>query len=202
MSYTDSFGATPGTSRYTGGGQWFQPSGPQQTVITNPRVTSRAVYASMSDEPSWIRWKPGAMAGALSGVLSTALAVGVATLVAAFVRPQASPLIAVGVPFIARTPQSVMNFAMMHFGTQDNLILVAGTAAVIAVVGIVIGVLGIKRPAAGVTGMALLALSGAFVVITRPGSVAMDAMPSVIGGVAGVIALMWLIRTAYRGSRA
>jgi hypothetical protein len=222
MSYTDSFDAPRGYRRQRqgypsesgyGSGQWFQPNSGPQTVLTSTRVTStpvmsRPVYAT--PEPTgpgggpgvWDRRsKPGVLTGALAGLLAAALAVGVATLVAAFVRPQASPLNAVGEPFIDRTPGSLMNFAATHFGMNGNMVLQAGAAALIAVIAIVIGALAVKHPAAGVTGMILLMLSGAFLVITRPGSQAMDAIPTVIGGVVGVAALTWLVRCAYRGAR-
>jgi hypothetical protein len=229
MSYTDSFDATQGygggygrqrqaypPTAGQGGGQWFAPTGNPQTVITGQQaastsVMSRPAYASADPravpggragvERAWIRRKPGVFTGALTGLLAAALAVGVATLVAAFVRPQASPLIAVGEPFIDRTPGSLMNFAAAHFGMNGNMVLQAGAAGVIAIIAIIIGVLAVKYPAAGVTGMILLMLSGAFLVITRPGSQAMDAVPTVIGGVIGVAALMWLVRSAYRGTR-
>jgi hypothetical protein len=230
MSYTDSFDATPGygggygrqqqaypPTSGRGGGQWFQPNESPQTVITSQPATSTSVmsrpaYANADPqmvaggragaERTWGRRKPGVFTGALAGLLAAALAVGVATLVAAFVRPQASPLIAVGEPFINRTPGSVMNFAAAHFGMNGNMVVQAGAAGLIALIAIIIGALAIKHPAAGVTGMILLMLSGAFLVITRPGSQAMDAMPTAVGGVIGVAALMWLVRSAYRGSRA
>jgi hypothetical protein len=220
MSYTDSFDATPGSGggyaaqRQTypptpgyGGGQWFQPTTGSQAVITGgTTVMSRPAYASAErgwrDDLVGARRGPGALTGAMAGVLAAALAVGVATLVSAFVRPQSSPLIAVGQPFIDRTPPSLMRLATTHFGSHANLAAVAFVAVVIAVIAMIIGVLAVRRPAAGVTGMALLALFGAFAVITRPGSMATDAAPSLIGGAAGVVALMWLIRIAYRGARA
>lgn len=222
MSYTDSFDATPGYGGGYGrqrqayppnpgpaGGQWFQPTESPQTVITSQPGTSTSVMsrpAYANADPSWRTEpararKPGVFTGALTGLLAAALAVGVATLVAAFVRPQASPLIAVGEPFINRTPGSVMNFAAAHFGMNGNMVVQAGAAGLIAIIAIIIGVLAVKHPAAGVTGMILLMLSGAFLVITRPGSQAMDAVPTVIGGVIGVAALMWLVRSAYRGVR-
>jgi hypothetical protein len=208
---------TAGPGGGPGGGQWFQPTESPQTVITSQPATSTSVmsrpaYANADPQVAPGRWagaerartrrKPGVFTGALAGLLAAALAVGVATLVAAFVRPQASPLIAVGEPFIDRTPGSVMNFAAAHFGMNGNMVVQAGAAGAIAIIAIIIGMLAIKHPAAGVTGMILLLLSGAFLVITRPGSQAMDAAPTAVGGVLGVAALMWLIRAAYRGSRA
>jgi len=141
------------------------------------------------------------LVGAMTGLLAAALAVGVATLVAALVRPQSSPLIAVGEPFIDRVPGSLMKLAVQHFGMQDSMAALAIVALATAVIAMIIGMLAVKSPAAGVTGIVLITVFGAFTVITRPDSHPIDVIPSVIGGLAGVAALMWLIRAAYVGIR-
>jgi len=50
--------------------------------------------------------------------------------------------------------------------------------------------------AVGVAGVAAFALFAAFVTITRPATHAGDVGPAVIGGVAGVAALLWLVRAS------
>jgi hypothetical protein len=165
-------------------------------------VMSDPVYATATpDEPPRRPRRPGVLVGAMTGLLAAALAVGVATLAAAFVRPQSSPLIAVGEPFVNRVPQSLMNLAVQHFGGNDNTAAFGIVAAAIAVVAMIIGVLAVKQPAAGVTGIILIAVFSAFAVITRPMSHPIDVIPSVIGGVAGIAVLMWLIRASYAGLR-
>ena len=75
-----------------------------------------------------------------SGFLAAAVALGVANLVAAFVRPQASPIIAVGEAFIDRTPPALKNFAVQKFGTNDKTMLLLGMYVTIALIAIAIGI--------------------------------------------------------------
>jgi len=138
----------------------------------------------------------GLLVGAVTGFLAAAVAIGTATLAAAFVRPQASPVIAVGGAFIDRTPSAVKNFAVEHFGENDKTMLLLGMYAGIAVLAMVIGCLARRNVTIGVAGLAAFGLFGAFVAITRPESRATDVLPSVIGAVAGIAALLWLARAA------
>jgi hypothetical protein len=152
----------------------------------------------------------GLIVGAVTGFLAAAVAIGAAILAAAFVRPQASPVIAVGGALIDRTPSAVKNFAVEHFGENDKTMLLLGMYAAIAVLAMVIGCLARRNPAIGVGGIAAFGLLGAFVAITRPESQPTDVIPSVIGGLAGIAAFAWLahasapvaaVRPAHGGGR-
>jgi hypothetical protein len=134
----------------------------------------------------------GLLVGAVTGLLAAAVAIGAAMLAAAFVRPQASPVIAVGGALIDRTPSAVKNFAVEHFGENDKTMLLAGMYVAIAVLAMVIGCLARRNAAIGVGGIAAFGLLGAFVAITRPESQPTDVVPSVIGGLAGIAAFAWL----------
>jgi hypothetical protein len=138
----------------------------------------------------------GLIVGAVIGFLSAAMAIGVATLAAAFVRPQASPIIAVGEAFIDRTPPALKNFAVQRFGENDKTMLLLGMYVTIALIAMGIGLLARRTATLGVVGIAAFGLFGAFVAITRPASRASDVIPSVIGGIAGVAALLWLERAS------
>jgi hypothetical protein len=138
------------------------------------------------------RPRGGLVVGAVTGLCSAAVAIGAATLAAAFVRPQASPVIAVGGAFIDRTPSAVKNFAVEHFGENDKTMLLLGMYVAIAVLAMVIGCLARRNAAIGVGGIAAFGLFGAFVAITRPESQPTDVIPSVIGGLAGIAAFAWL----------
>jgi hypothetical protein len=152
----------------------------------------------------------GLIVGAVTGFLAAAVAIGTATLAAAFVRPQASPIIAVGGAFIDRTPSAVKNFAVEHFGENDKTMLLLGMYAAIAILAMVIGCLARRNAAIGVGGLAAFGLFGAFVAITRPESQPTDVIPSVVGGLAGIAAYAWLahastpapaVRRAHGGGR-
>jgi hypothetical protein len=134
----------------------------------------------------------GLLVGAVTGFLAAAVAIGAATLAAAFVRPQASPVIAVGGAFIDRTPSAVKNFAVEHFGENDKTMLLLGMYVGIAVLAMVMGCLARRNAAIGVGGVAAFGLFGAFVAITRPEAQPTDVVPSVIGGLAGIAAFAWL----------
>jgi hypothetical protein len=143
----------------------------------------------------------GLLPGAIAGFLAAAVAIGIANLVAAFVRPQASPIIAVGGAFIDRTPAALKNFAVEKFGENDKNMLLLGMYVTIALLAIAIGMLAWKRVAIGVAGIGLFGLFGAFVAITRPESHVTDVIPSIVGGIAGIAALLWLVQAGMSRTR-
>ncbi len=142
----------------------------------------------------WRRRGRGLLTGIVTGLLAGGVGIGAAVLAAAFVRPQASPVIAIGDALLGRASSGVKTFAIQSFGESYKLILVAAIYAVIAVLAMAIGLLARRRLAGGVTGMAALGAFGAFVALTRPESRATDVIPSLIGGAAGVAALVLLAR--------
>ena len=143
---------------------------------------------------TWRRRGHGFLAGVTTGLLAGGVAIGTAVLAAAFVRPQASPVIAIGDAVLGRASDGVKTFALQSSGGNYKLMLLAAIYAVIAVLAMAIGLLARRRLAGGVTGMAALGAVGAFVALTRPESHATDVVPSLIGGVAGAAALVLLVR--------
>jgi hypothetical protein len=138
----------------------------------------------------------GLAVGAVTGLLAAAVAIGVSILAAGFVRPQASPMAALGSVFIDRMPAALKNVAVQHFGTHGRTVLLLGMYAAIAVLAVGIGVLARHAAAPGVAGLAAFSLIAAFVTITRPGGRVSDVAPAMIGGIAGVAALLWLMRAS------
>jgi DMSO/TMAO reductase YedYZ molybdopterin-dependent catalytic subunit len=152
-------------------------------------------------QPAEHRRKPdrgsrGLVAGAFTGVLSAAIALGVAMLVSAFIRPQASPVIAVGGQAINLTPTPVKEFAVAHFGTNDKTMLLGGMYVTIALIAMVIGWLARRKLIFGVIGLGAFGVLGALVALIQPASRTTDAIPALVGGVAGVAAIMWLVTRA------
>ena len=137
---------------------------------------------------------PGVIVGAVMGFLAAGVAIGIATLAAAFFRPQASPIIAVGEAFIDRTSPALKNFAVEKFGENDKTMLLLGMYVTIALLAMTIGCLARRRIEIGIVGVAVFGLFGSFVAYTRPASEFTDVIPSIIGGIAGVAALLWLAR--------
>ncbi|MEI5101765.1 molybdopterin-dependent oxidoreductase [Streptomyces sp. PmtG] len=136
-------------------------------------------------------------AGALSGATAGLAALAVAELVSAAVRPEAGPVVAVGGAAIDRAPAPVKDWAIRAFGANDKLVLQWGILAVLAVLAIALGVLAVRRRTAGSVGVLLFGVVGAWAATTRPDSTgAADALPSVVGAVAGAVLLHWLIGLA------
>ena len=134
----------------------------------------------------------GVLAGGTAGFLAAGLALGVANFAAAFVRPQASPIIAVGGAFIDRTPSWLKNFAVEKFGENDKTMLLLGLYVTIAVIAVVVGMIAWRHVWVGVAGIGAFGAFGAFVAYTRPESHPTDVIPALAGGLAGIIAIAWM----------
>ncbi len=133
--------------------------------------------------------------GALLGLLAGGVAIGVGELVAAMVRPAASPIIAVGNRLILLTPEPLKRWAIRQFGTGDKHALLTGIYAGLAVLAVLVGVLALRRLVYGLIGIALLGAVGSYSALTAHAHRGSDAVPSVLGALAGMAALVLLVRT-------
>ncbi len=143
-------------------------------------------------EPS----RPATAPGALIGLISAAVALGAAELVAAVVGPGSSPIVAVGGVAIDASPEWLKSFAIRTFGEHDKAVLVIGIAAVLAVVAVALGVASMRRPRLGIGGLLVLGAVGAAAAVARPANGVVDAIPSVAGAAAGIVAYEQLRRSA------
>ncbi|MFI6217262.1 molybdopterin-dependent oxidoreductase [Nocardia brasiliensis] len=137
----------------------------------------------------------GILAAALAGVLAALTVLGVGHLVAAVLDPAASPFYAMGASVVDHTPHALKDAAIRRFGSNDKLALFISMAAVMLIFAAVLGVLERKRP----LGTALLVLLGAIVLgaaLQRPTATPLFAVPTIVGVVAGVLALRLLTRAA------
>ncbi|WP_199589389.1 molybdopterin-dependent oxidoreductase [Blastococcus sp. TF02A-26] len=139
------------------------------------------------------RWLRRVLA-ALAGLLSAAVALGVAHLVAAGTGPSTAPVIAVGDTVITKVPESVKQFAIETFGENDKIALVAGTLVVVAIYAMVLGLLALRWRPVGVVGVALFGIVGALAAVSRPAAEGLAWLPSVVGAVIGIVALLLLLR--------
>lgn len=130
--------------------------------------------------------------GALSGLLAGFSALCVGELVAAAVRPEASPVTAVGSAVIDRTPPAVKDWAVRNFGTADKLLLQLGILTVLALFAMAVGVLATRHRRTGSAAVLAFGLIGAVAATGRPGATAADAAPSAVGGLvaAGLLFLL------------
>ncbi|MCV2490238.1 molybdopterin-dependent oxidoreductase [Geodermatophilus sp. YIM 151500] len=130
---------------------------------------------------------------ALAGLAAAAVALGVAELVAGLTGPWTSPVVAVGDAVITLTPEPVKQFAIDTFGEADKVALVVGTLVVVALYALAVGVLSLRDRRLGTVGIALFGLVGVVAAITRPAGGLLDALPSLVGAVAGGLALPALL---------
>jgi hypothetical protein len=197
--YGDGFAGTEdgfdGSAGYPDYGDYAEPvSADPALVAPDAGVSPESWHAER--EARRAMGERGPMVSAVAELLAVAVAIGVSTLAAAFVGLQASPIAAAGGALIDRMPLSLKSLAVQHFGAHGRTVLLLGMYVVIALLALEIGVLARRSAALGVAGVAALSLLGAFIVISRSGSRAADIIPMVIGGVAGVAALLWLQRAS------
>ncbi|MGW6787413.1 molybdopterin-binding oxidoreductase, partial [Streptomyces sp. NPDC054987] len=135
---------------------------------------------------------PRRVVGAACGLVAAFAGLAVAELVTAAVRPEASPVAAVGAAAVDLTPQAVREWAIGLFGTADKAVLAVGIVVVLAAVAAGAGLLAVRRPPAGVAVAGGFGLLGAAAALSRPAGSWQDALPSLAGGLtaAGVLALL------------
>ena len=183
---------------YLGPGSYVEPG---DALTDDPVLTApdAAVYPERWRAEQARRreaWRRGPMVGAVTELLAIGVVLGVTTLSAAVLKSATSPVGAMAAVFAERTPAALRNAVVHHFGAQGRTVLLLGMYAAFAVVAIVIGVLARRAVAVGVAGVAAFTLFAEFVVITRPGGQVAGIAPAIIGGMAGVVALLWLFRAA------
>lgn len=139
--------------------------------------------------------EPGRILRALAGIAAALVAVGVGHGVAALINPVASPLLAVGSVLIDAAPTPAKNFAVRTLGNNDKPVLIASVAVVLLIFAAGLGLIAWRRRRIAVAGIALLGVAGMATAVYRGGPV--DAIPSLVAGVAGVAALLLLVRSTH-----
>ncbi len=133
---------------------------------------------------------------ALFGLLATLLGMAVGHLVASVMKPDSSPVLAVGSAIIALTPQPIASWAIAQFGNADKPILIGSVFAGVLALAAVAGLLTRRRFAFGAGLVVALVTVAGVAVATRPGFDTLDIVPALLTAVAGVASLWWMHRTA------
>ena len=107
--------------------------------------------------------------------------------------PEADPRIAIGSVVIDLTPGPVKEWAIQTFGTADKLFLSAAVLLVIAAVAAVTALFETRRRPVGSIAIALAGVAGAAAVVSRAQGSVVDAVPTLVGAVAGIIVLRRLL---------
>jgi DMSO/TMAO reductase YedYZ molybdopterin-dependent catalytic subunit len=134
--------------------------------------------------------------GAVIGLLCAGTAVGVGELVAAFVRPEASPIIAVGNRFVILTPEVIRRWAIREFGSNDKSVLLSGIYVAIAVLAVGLGVLALRKLWFGLAGLAFFGAVGVYSALTAHASRTTDAVPTIVATGAAMVMLQLLNESA------
>ncbi len=132
--------------------------------------------------------------GGLAGALAALTALAAAELSAAFVRPEASPVVAVGGNVVDLTPTWLREWAVGAFGTHDKAVLLASIVTVLLLLAVATGAVAVRHRIVGLAGVATLGAVAALAAATRPDAMTLDAAPSLVGAVAGSFALLRLLR--------
>ncbi|OCC07433.1 molybdopterin-dependent oxidoreductase [Streptomyces sp. PTY087I2] len=131
---------------------------------------------------------------ALSGLLAGFAALTVAELVSAAVRPEASPVTAVGGAAIDRTPTGVKDWAIRTFGENDKIVLQLGILATLALFAVAVGLLALRHRRTGSAAVLVFGAVGTAAAVSRPDSTGFtDGLPSLTGAVAGAVLLYVLV---------
>jgi DMSO/TMAO reductase YedYZ molybdopterin-dependent catalytic subunit len=146
------------------------------------------------------RTRPGVVTGLFTGLITAAVALGVGQLVAGLTGSVGSPVVAVGGAAVDLSPPPVKDFAISTFGSNDKTALVTGILVVLAVFAGVIGIAAVRRLRYGVAGLAVFTGIGLAAALTRPTAGLADALPSLVGGAAGLFALTRLVQAAHQGA--
>lgn len=134
-------------------------------------------------------WRP-----ALAGVAAAVAALGLAELTAALLAPTASPVLAVGALIIDLVPAAVKDLVIGLFGTADKVVLIITIGLVVLVLAALAGILEYKRAPWGRVLVVVAAALALFAALTRSGSAAFDALPSLVAAGVGTIVLTVLVR--------
>jgi hypothetical protein len=195
-------GGRPGAYQYRQGpDQAYQDQarhglGGYQDKITLRAQAYEARYGPAAYSGSGFRKleRPGLLPGGVVGIIALVVTLSVGTLAAGFMGVQASPVIAMGRIYIVAIPAGFRSFAAHCLGSTVQPVLLLSLYVVIEIVGGVIGVIAARRKGYGALGIAFFSLLAAFAVLATPGSRAADAIPSAVGGLAGIVALLLLVR--------
>jgi DMSO/TMAO reductase YedYZ molybdopterin-dependent catalytic subunit len=149
--------------------------------MTAPARADAAGGTGTPGRPLW----PAALAGVAAGVFG----LGVAELAAAVIAPSSAPLVALGDVVVDNVPASVKDAAIDLFGVHDKAVLLTGALVVALALSALAGVLARDRSPVGPWLVAGLGAVSGLAAVTRPDATVLSVVPSVVGAIAGMVAL-------------
>ncbi|ORW49283.1 oxidoreductase [Mycobacterium paraense] len=128
----------------------------------------------------------------IAGVAAASVSLGVAELVGIPFGARANARTAVSTAVVDLTPGPIKEWAIQTLGSMDKPFLAVVVLVVIATVAAIAGTLETRRRPLGSAVIAAAGLLGCLAVLSRPGTTALDTIPTVVGAACGVAALRLL----------
>lgn len=128
----------------------------------------------------------------LAGVLAAAIFLGTADLIAQLFVPASSPLVSLGSTIITLSPSWLQDFVISFFGSSNKLVLYVSMAVGGVILASLIGVLARRRLRLAVGLFSAVAVILVIVVLLRPETAPLDALPTLIGAGLGLLSLLLL----------
>jgi DMSO/TMAO reductase YedYZ molybdopterin-dependent catalytic subunit len=140
--------------------------------------------------------RPGIVRSIVTGVVAGAAALGAGELVGGLRSSWQSPVVGVAEATIDHVPRSVKDFGIRTFGEDDKVALVIGILVFSVIFAAVLGLAARRSIRVAAAGFAAFAAVGVWASQQLVGSGASAVLPSVIAGLAGVVALQRLHRAS------
>ncbi len=132
------------------------------------------------------------VARAVAGVLTSGVVLAVGHALAGLIDTGSSPFLAVADSVVDRSPAAVREATIDALGTADKPALLLGLAVILLLLGAVTGLVERRGRPLGSLVVVVLGLVGTLAALTRPAASPTWALPTVLGTVAGVVALRLL----------
>ncbi|MGB3828907.1 MAG: molybdopterin-dependent oxidoreductase, partial [Ornithinimicrobium sp.] len=135
--------------------------------------------------------------GILSGGIAGTAGVLAGEAVAAVLSGVTGPIVAVGNRAVDWAPRPAKEFAIETFGTADKAVLIGSVLAVVGLLALAMGWLGVRRPRPALVGFSVLvAIAGLAMVTDRAASagVFLRLLPLLAMAVVGIGGLAWMLR--------
>ena len=136
------------------------------------------------------------LVGGLAGLLAGAAAVAASEAATALVTGVTSPLLSVGNRAVDWAPRPLKEFAIETFGTADKPVLIGSVIAAVALLAVVAGAVGVRRPKLAVAiflGLSALAAAAALTDRAATAGPALRLVPVVALVVVGLVSLVVLL---------
>ncbi|OBI66909.1 molybdopterin-dependent oxidoreductase [Mycobacterium sp. E796] len=136
----------------------------------------------------------------IAGVAAASVSLGVAQLVGIPFGAQADARAAIGAVAVDVTPGPVKEWAIQTLGSLDKPFVAVVVLVAIATIAAIAGSFETARRPVGSVTIAVAGVLGCLAVLSRPGTTAVDTIPTLVGAACGVATLRLLSRRIWSGS--